>query len=183
MQIFVKKDAVDQIGFASWMKGIPVWLDKEIQKIATRGGNQKAVPVLTDKEGKYQRPLLSEYIDLFRNSPDQFIEKFSDFGGKDKVRKRTRMDTLDRPQARLIIDPEIFSNKDTISIKQYTRFKPKTENMITYQSDLKKYVAQDVSEYLQALQGEQVNNPEEDKLIKLIRLMKQGQEFEEQQGA
>lgn len=183
MQIFVKKDAVDQIGFASWMKGIPVWLDKETQKIATRGGNQKAVPVLTDKEGKYQRPLLSEYIDLFRNSPDQFIEKFSDFGGKDKVRKRTRMDTLDRPQARLIIDPEIFSNKDTISIKQYTRFKPKTENMITYQSDLKKYVAQDVSEYLQALQGEQVNNPEEDKLIKLIRLMKQGQEFEEQQGA
>jgi hypothetical protein len=70
-----KVSSIDDIAFASWMKGIPVWLTKKSGKLATRSGNEKAVRILSDTHDRYVRPKMSEYLELNTSDPQAFIEK------------------------------------------------------------------------------------------------------------
>ena len=136
MQIHVHKSIVDDISFASWMKGIPVLLDKETEKLAPRGSNNKPVPVLTDKENNYVRPKASSYMDLFTENPDEFISTYSDFSNKRRVNAKDRLESYDRPQMRLIIDPQYFNDPELVKVSQFTRFKASEDALGKYQQNL-----------------------------------------------
>jgi hypothetical protein len=175
MQIFVKKDAVDELGFASWMKGIPVWLDKNTQKIATRNNsNHKAVPVLTDLHKEYDRPSMSSYVDLYRNNIRAFGDKYSNFSlYKKRPSASQKLHSIDRAQARLVVNPMLFTDRDKVKINQYTRFPAKKTLERSYKDGLKKLVAEDVNQYLADLKGGKIEGAKDSKLKKLNQLIYQ----------
>jgi len=177
MQIHVHKSIVDDISFASWMKGIPVLLDKETGKLATRGSNNKPVPVLTDKENKYERPKSSSYMDLFTENPDEFISKYSDFSNKARVSSKDRLESYDRPQMRLIIDPKYFNDPELVKVSQFTRFKASEDALDHYQQNLKNFLKEDVALFLEEMQKGKAEGQAGNPLTKLNQFVEEGTEF------
>jgi uncharacterized membrane-anchored protein YjiN (DUF445 family) len=159
------------------MKGIPVLLDKNTGKLATRGTNNRPVPILTDKENEYIRPAASSYIDLFTENPDDFINTYSNFSHKNFVSAKDRLESYDRPQMRLIIDPKYFNDPEMVKVSQFTRFKASDKALGVYQEKIKALIKEDISSYLEELQKSkaegQVGNP----LTKLNQFIEEGTEF------
>tara|TARA_R110002095_G_scaffold178043_1_gene155348 strand:- start:360 stop:2096 length:1737 start_codon:yes stop_codon:yes gene_type:complete len=148
-----KVRGIDDIAFASWMKGIPVWLTKKSGKLATRGGNEKAVRILNEAHNLYVRPKMSDYLELNISDPPAFVEKYSNFRPKDHVTQRQREKVLDRTQARVVIDPVTFNDGENILVNQYTRFEVPQEDKEAYESELQKLIKEDMQEHLERLQN------------------------------
>ncbi len=169
-----KVSGIDDIAFASWMKGIPVWLNKKTGKLATRGGNNRAVKILDDTHDKYVRPKMSEYLDLNASDPEAFVEKYSSFRPRDRVKKSHREGVIDRTQARIIIDPVTFNDGENILVNQYTRFDVPEDDQKTYESELQKLIKEDMQEYLERLQDGDEDTSERDRLGRLLGYIAQG---------
>lgn len=178
MQIHVHKSIVDEISYASWMKGIPILLDKDTHTLATRGSNSKPVPVLTDRDNNYERPKTSDYLDLLTQDPDQFIEKYSDFSNRKVVKKHDLDECLDRPQARIVVNPSYFNNPDLVKVDHYTRFKASDEALNNYQQKLKSFIQEDMAAYLKQLQAGGIKGQSGDPLTKLTKYIEEGTEFD-----
>lgn len=185
MEIKVKKGkfgenedslSIDDIAFPSWMKGLPVWLNKDNDKLATKSTNYNPVAVLDATHPNYTRPLMSEYLNLMARNPEAFIEKYSNFSNNKKVKKNQKITSLDRAQARLVVDPITFNDGENVKIKQYTRFPVAAEKEQQYQQALKKLMREDIQEYLELIKAGKVSPPEGDRLAKLMQFIESGSE-------
>ncbi|MGB0934450.1 MAG: hypothetical protein ACPGXY_00105 [Alphaproteobacteria bacterium] len=174
MQIFVHKSVVNDIGFASWMKGIPVLLNKG--HLATRGGNNRPVVRLKNSR-KYKRPSMRSYIDQFTNYPKGFISKYSDFRYKRTIKASDRQGVYDRPQARLVIHPSVFMDRDLVKVKQFTRFKADHAKKQGYIDGLKALIRADMQDYINLLEASEIEAPKSSKLTRLIRYTKDENAF------
>ncbi len=168
--------SIDDIAFASWMKGIPVWVNEETGKIATKKTNFDVVPILTKEREGYERPSMSSYLDLMTSDTAGFIEKYSNFSGKGKITRRDKLISLDRPQARLVIDPVTFNDGKNIKVKQFTRNEVPEDRLRTYQEELRRLIREDIQEYITLIEDGKISPPTEDRLAFLLKFMEQGRQ-------
>lgn len=191
MQIFIKNkpdeenntNLMDEITFPAWMKGIPLWESRDTGKLATVSNNFDAVPVLSNKNKLFKRVKTSDYVGLFAENPNAFINKYSNFSKVKNVQKKHRMASYDRPQVRIFVDPKTFNDGKNVIVEQYTRSQVGASALSMYQSELQKLIKEDMDLYLEGLQKGTAKGAEGDRLTKLAELMKQGQEFEEANNA
>lgn len=162
--------SIDDIAFPSWMKGVPIWLDENSQKLATRGNNYNAVPILGYEHEGYVRPTMSSYLESLLN-PEGFIDQYSHFTPDQVVTKRNRNQSLDRTQARLVIDPVTFNDGKSIKVAQYTRFSTPDAQKEEYLSELQKLMKEDIREYLSLIQAGTIKVSDKDRLHVLMTLV------------
>ncbi|MBX9697207.1 MAG: hypothetical protein K2X53_03885, partial [Alphaproteobacteria bacterium] len=191
MQIFMKntpdadtgKNLVDEMTFPSWMKGIPVWESRDTGKIATVSNNFDAVPVLSNKNKLFKKVKTSEYVGLYADNPDAFIDKFSNFSKLKKVKKHHRLASLDRAQARIFVDPSTFNDGKNVIVEQHVRKDIDDAAKQSYMRELHQLIQEDMNIYIAGLQKGTAKGQEGDRLTKLVGFIKEGQAFEEEQDA
>lgn len=191
MQIFMKntpdadtgKNLVDEMTFPSWMKGIPIWESRDTGKIATVSNNFDAVPVLSNKNKLFKKVKTSEYVGLYADNPDAFINKFSNFSKLKKVKKNHRLASLDRAQARIFVDPSTFNDGKNVIVEQHVRKDIDEAAKEAYMKELHQLIQEDMNIYLEGLQKGTAKGQEGDRLTKLVGFVQEGQAFEESQDA
>lgn len=133
IQIAIKKDEVDKLGYASWAKGIPYYMDTHTGKLATRdGSNDKAFQLLTNGTKRYVRPKLSTMLDLYKKDFAKFSATYS--------HKSNSLNNGDRFQARLFINNEDYSNPNKVMVTRTFRNIVNSDN---YKAALKKQMQDD----------------------------------------
>jgi len=143
LQIMMKNQYVDQLGLASWAKGIPYLLDRETGRLAVRGNdNNKAVPWLSFKNKKYKKPSLLRMIKDYKADPWSFSKKYS---GDNK----THFIGIDRFQARLVVNPKVFSNKRKVKVFSTTSKAIGKEAQEEYKTTLHNKLIADLSVAIQ----------------------------------
>ena len=117
---------------------------------------------------------MSKYMDLYTKNPRKFIDKYCDFSKKSHIRAKDRLEALDRPQARLVIHPELFTNEEYVKINQFTRFEASDETKTSYYAQLKKLVHDDIQQYIEDLNEGKSEDQKGSKLNKLNKMISHG---------
>jgi len=126
IQVFVPKNVVDEIGYLSWMRGIPAheeiinWVRTNLKNKVFKGkagkpGRTWAAMALTDKFKKEQdrNPIFRDLVQSIEEgdySLDSYLKIYCN--------KPSELPNLDYAQARLIFTPEILLNPES-GIKIY----------------------------------------------------------------
>lgn len=137
IQIMMKNDIVDQYAMGAWAKGIPYFFNKKTGKFATRGANNKAIPLLENENKDLYRPSLLNLIDLYKSNPLEFQKKLSSNGKINPL-------NMDRFQARLFINPKIFSNEKYVKINMTSRNKIKPNDISEFKTELRAQLKKDL---------------------------------------
>ena len=137
MQILVRKDKVDQVGYASWAKGVPFYTDKKTGKFATRNHNKRAISILANETSRYKRPKLSSVLDLYKKNSFRFAKKYS-------FNNKSSFYSYDRLQARLIINPKVFSDSKKVQIFRTFRADIDQAELSQYNANIKTQIEADL---------------------------------------
>lgn len=137
-QIMVKRNEVDQMGYASWAKGVPYYMNRKTGKFAVRDNNhEKSVPLLVNQSKKYVRPKLSGMLDLYKKDFAAFSRTYSN--------KNTTKEAGDRFQVRLFVNPETFMDPAKVNTQRIYRNGVDSALMNQYKNEIKNQMIADFS--------------------------------------
>lgn len=176
LQVFVKKEKIDEMAFASHAYGVPIWIDKKTNHFAMGKGKNLPLAQISADEKKYRLPKVSSYIDMYTKSPYKFSNMFSPVHRKKNSKQEYSYN--DAAQVRLIMNPQKLL--DNTFVIESTRNRIFDMDLKAYQRELKTLAIEDMSKYITHVQHDKSDKrPFQESLVhktpleKIIQMMNQ----------
>jgi len=179
LQVFVKKEKIDEMAFASHAYGVPIWIDKKTNHFAMSRGKTTPLAKISADEKKYRLPKVSSYIDMYTKSPYKFSNMFSPVHKKKSPKQEYFYN--DAAQVRLLMDPQKLL--DNTFVIESTRNRVFDADLKAYQTELTTLALEDMSKYITHIQHNKSDKtPLQNNLVHKTPLEKIIQMMNQQEG-
>jgi|GEM_PF-2811288 len=174
LQVFVKKEKIDEMAFASHPYGVPIWIDKKTNHFAMSRGKTTPLAKISADEKRYRLPKVSSYLDMYTKSPHKFSNMFSPVHKKRSPKQEYFYN--DAAQVRLLMDPQKLL--DNTFVIESTRNRVFNADVKAYQTEVRSLVLEDMSQYITYFQHhkpaqESTHLSHKTPLEKIIQMMNQ----------
>lgn len=135
LQILIPKDKIDEIGYASWARGIPYdkeiieWIEEQAKK--TKERRMRILDVIEDEMGHADNPLAKRYLDFVKKGKFRLSDFLDTYMNTPEA-----IPYMDKVQARIVFTDDVLLNPSSgIQFFEYS-FIPK-EQKKAYEKELK----------------------------------------------
>ncbi len=154
LQILIPKDKIDEIGYASWARGIPYdkeiikWIERQAKK--TKERRMRILDVIEDEMGHADNPLAKRYLDFVKEGKFRLSDFLDTYMNTPEA-----IPYMDKVQARIVFTDDVLLNPSSgIQFFEYS-FIPK-EQKKAYEKELKE-IANDICNKLLQLNFSQAS--------------------------
>jgi hypothetical protein len=134
-------DTLKKMAYMSFRAGVPMWIDQYTGKLATRGTDVSAIPLIVERSGQYYRPDVAETIHDYVFDSKKFLKKFSYVDPKNPQVIPTKK--MDITQARLLVNSD-FLDDSKVKIQTFTRYPVSHTDLENYYKKLRTQVKSDL---------------------------------------